>query len=131
MAIGISSPTLPGCRHQPCVESDWLWLLRLRRFRLLLLPLRLLLLQLLLLLLFLLGDMMSDCATGRGAHQCVMAGHVSRNGAYRSTFDATFRCRGLSTGQEGKPQQRHGESLHFHLSFPRHAILPCEQSARV
>jgi hypothetical protein len=98
----------------------------LPRFRLFLLPL-----LLLFLLLLFLRDVMSDNATGRGAHYGVMASHVSRHTAYRSPFDATFCCGSLGTGQEGKSQQRHGEGLHIHLCFPRHAILPCEHTARV
>jgi hypothetical protein len=62
----------------------------LRRIRLVLwLPLLLFLLQL-----FLCG-VMSDCATGRGAQHGMMTGHVTRYGAYRRTFDATFRHGGL------------------------------------
>jgi hypothetical protein len=72
----------------------------LPRFRLHLLTL--LLILLLLFLLLFLGDVMPDGATGRGAHQCMMAGHVPRYGTYRGAFDATF-CRGsLSTDQEGE-----------------------------
>ena len=71
-------PALDGC-------GRLLWRTRL----ILLLPLLLFLLHL-----FLRG-VMSDCATGRGAQHSMMTGHVTRYGAYRRTFDATFRHGGL------------------------------------
>ena len=58
----------------------------------LLLRLRLVLLLLqLLLLLFFLRQVMPDGATGCSAQHRMMAGDVSRHGAYRSTFDAALR----------------------------------------
>ncbi len=100
-----------------------LWRFRLLRLLLLLLPL--------LLLLLFLRDVMSDGATGRGAHQCVMAGYVSRYGADGSAFDATF-CRGsLRPRQQSESEQQRGESLYFQWCFPRHAILPGEHAARL
>ena len=67
-----------------------------RAWLVLLLPLLLFLLQL-----FLRG-VMSDCATGRGAQHRMMAGHVTCYGAYRRTFDATFRYGGLRASREGQ-----------------------------
>jgi hypothetical protein len=71
----------------------WLWW---RTRLVLLLPLLLFLLHL-----FLRG-VMSDCATGRCAQHCMMTGHVSRYGAYRRAFDATFRYGGLRANREGQ-----------------------------
>ena len=74
------------------------WLLGSRLV--LLLPLLLFLLQLFL------RRVMSDCATGRGAQHCMMTGHVTRYGAYRRTFDATFRYGGLRGDREGQRGQQ-------------------------
>jgi hypothetical protein len=73
-----------------------LWRIRL----VLLLPLLLFLLQ------FFLRGVMSDCATGRGAQHGMMTGHVTRYGAYRRTFDATFRHGGLRANGEGQDDQQ-------------------------
>ena len=95
---GASGPTAAILHLCSTLDGrGWLlWRIRL----ILLLPLLLFLLQL-----FLCG-VMSDCATGRGAQYGMMTGHVTRYGAYRRTFDATFRQGGLRANREGQDGQQ-------------------------
>jgi hypothetical protein len=71
-------------------------------------------LWLLQLLLFLLREMMPDSATGRCAHDGMMAGHVPCHGADGGTLDATFGLGTVRSDQEHKSQQGRGKRLHLH-----------------
>jgi hypothetical protein len=83
-----------------------------------------LLLVLLLLQLFLFSEVMPDSATGRRAHDAMMASHVPCYGPYDGTLDAAFRLGTVRAEQEHKTQQACGKHLHLYCHTLRHTISP-------
>ena len=79
--------------------------------------------------LLLLRDVMSDDATGRGAENCMMTGHVPGDAPYGGSLEASLRFDAVRSDDEHEACQRCGKPLQGRSMD--HAITPDVQGGGV